>query len=207
MKTIPHIEVYPFGSGSVKLVRPYEKEIRHQYRKAKADNQQIEFPYWARVWPSALVMTNYLSSHTELIAGKKVVEFAAGLGLPSLAAARVAKSVIATDDQQSAVDCMLLSIAENGFNNIQAKLYNWRESLPEWDADLILLSDTNYSPEDSAPVLQLILHYLNRKAAVLVTTPHRLAARSLLLSLQPYCIHSEMQSVEGSDISLYLYQL
>ncbi|MCG7859714.1 hypothetical protein MD537_22235, partial [Flavihumibacter sediminis] len=102
-----------------------------------------EFPYWARIWPSAWAMTEYLDEHLELFNQKKVIEFAAGLGLPSLLAATRAESVIASDYLEEAVDCISRSIHTNRFTNMKAALYNWRDGLPDWKAELILLSDTN----------------------------------------------------------------
>ena len=196
-----------YSSGSIQIAIPDEESIRLNYQQSVAEGKKNEFPYWARIWPSAWAMTEYLDEHPELFNQKKVIEFAAGLGLPSLLAATRAESVIASDYLEEAVDCISKSIHASRFTNMKTTLYNWRDGLPDWKAELILLSDTNYDTEDQAAVEKLIRHYLNQGSTVLLTTPHRLAARELLQSLHECCKHTEIRTAKGTDISLYKYSL
>lgn len=196
-----------YKSGSILIAIPDEEGIRLNYQQSVAEGKKNEFPYWARIWPSAWAMTEYLDEHPELFNQKKVIEFAAGLALPSLLAANEAESVIASDYLEEPVDSINKSILANRFTNMKAALYNWRDGLPDWEADLVLLSDTNYDTEDQAAVERLIRYYLNQGSTVLLTTPHRLAARELLQSLHEFCRHTEIRTVKGTDISVYKYSL
>lgn len=196
-----------YSTGSILIEIPDEEGIRLNYQQSIAEGKKNEFPYWARIWPSALVMAEYLDEHPDLFKQKKVIEFAAGLGLPSLRAASGAKSVIASDYLKEAINCIQNSIIANRFTNMKAAIYNWRDGLPDWEADLVLLSDTNYDTEDQAAVERLIRHYLKQGSTVLLTTPHRLAARELLQSLQEFCSHTETRVAKEIDISVYRYSL
>ncbi len=205
---LPHsLQQLEYTTGNILIAIPDEEVIRLNYQQTVAEGKQNKFPYWARIWPSAWAMAEYLDEHPDLFKQKRVIEFAAGLGLPSLLTATRAESVIASDYLEEAVDCISKSILTNRFTNMKAALYNWRDGLPDWEADLVLLSDTNYDTEDQAAVERLIHHFLNKGSTVLLTTPHRLAARELLQSLHEFCRHTEIRTAKGIDISLYKYSL
>ena len=52
-----------------------------------AAGQEEKDPYWARPWPSAVALAALLLQRPELVAGKRVAELGAGLGLAGIAAA------------------------------------------------------------------------------------------------------------------------
>ena len=71
---------------------------------------------------------------------------AAGLGLPSLLAARYAYEVHASDHIPEAVELMKRSADLNGILNMKCSLLDWN-CLPEnIRTDILLLSDINYDP-------------------------------------------------------------
>ena len=44
---------------------------------------------FARLWPTALVLSNWLCEHPEVVAGKRVVELGSGTGVVGLVCARI----------------------------------------------------------------------------------------------------------------------
>lgn len=196
---------FDYSTGSCLVHIPEESAIQQAYTAAREEGATIAFPFWARIWPSALAMVSFLDRHPLLYRDRRVVEIAAGLGLPALFTASGARQVIASDYQASAIDCMKASIVANGYMNMKALHYNWQEGLPEWEADLLLLSDTNYAPEDLMAVELLIRWYLKNGSLVLLTTPHRLAAREMLADLVSYCRHTELYQEQGQSITVYIY--
>jgi predicted nicotinamide N-methyase len=55
-------------------------------------------PFWAFAWPGSLAFARYLFDHPELVAGRRVYDFAAGSGLAGIAAARVGAAEVVTCD-------------------------------------------------------------------------------------------------------------
>ncbi len=47
--------------------------------------------YWTRAWPSAIALASIILERPELVAGKRVADLGAGLGLAGLAAALAGK--------------------------------------------------------------------------------------------------------------------
>src|SRR5581483_11052057 len=69
-----------------------------QATEAWLDEQNVDPPYWAFCWPGGQAVARYLLDHPEAVRRKRVLDFAAGSGVSSMAAAQAgALSVIAND--------------------------------------------------------------------------------------------------------------
>ncbi|PIO58607.1 hypothetical protein TELCIR_19953, partial [Teladorsagia circumcincta] len=100
----------------------------------------------------AIVLSEYLATHPDLVRGHRVLELGAGLGLPSIVAAKLSgKSVVATD-QPSAISLLRENIAANlreeEMSAVSIVPLDWA-NLPEepLSADIILGADLVYNEE------------------------------------------------------------
>ncbi len=118
---------------------------------------------------------------------KKVLELAAGLGLPSLFASQYAASVLCSDYNQEAVRFIKENIGLNGISNMTASIINWTKIPEDIDSEVILMSDVNYDPEDFENLLQLILLFLSKGKTILLSTPQRLVGKAFITALLPFC--------------------
>lgn len=51
-------------------------------------DHQMEPPYWAFAWPGSQALARHVLDHPEAVAGRRVLDFAAGCGLAAIAAVR-----------------------------------------------------------------------------------------------------------------------
>ena len=86
--------------------------------------------------------------HPDIINGKKVLELAAGLGLPSIVAAHYAEHVCCSDYIEDAVDAARQNVLHNRLHNVDCRVYNWNDLPDDLSADILLMSDVNYEPEN-----------------------------------------------------------
>jgi predicted nicotinamide N-methyase len=91
-------------------------------------------PYWAQVWPSALVLAGELE--TRDLAGLRVVELGCGLGVGAIAAALAGAAVLATDVDRDAV----AFARENGRRALRRRLATMRVDLTDLPAELLALA-------------------------------------------------------------------
>ena len=77
------------------LAAPLTLRMRH-VREGYGGGERRRIPNIA--WDSGLVLARWISRHPELVAGKSVLEIGAGLGAPSMAAARRGASTVALTD-------------------------------------------------------------------------------------------------------------
>src|SRR5690349_17663578 len=98
-----HHQTYQWETHRLKLCVPDAGYVQRLYRGQKHNNPKTPFPYWTQVWPAALAMAEFIVYHPAYVQNKKVLELAAGLGLPSLVAARWADEVFCSDYLPDAV--------------------------------------------------------------------------------------------------------
>eukprot|EP00775_Hariotina_reticulata_P012326 gene12326-12461_t len=77
-------------------------------------------PYWARVWPSAISLAQQLLQRPHLVAGKRVADLGAGLGVAGIAAALAgAREVLLLDREPLALHCGLINPPNRTADNRQ----------------------------------------------------------------------------------------
>ncbi|MFT4205381.1 MAG: methyltransferase domain-containing protein [Chitinophagaceae bacterium] len=203
------IKRFSYSTFSVELFVPNEATLKNTFEDAQQQDKATECPYWGKIWPSAKGMAQFLLNHSTLLKGKKVLELAAGLGLPSFVAAQFAKSVCCTDYIPEAVQLVQKSIDYNNCNNISACIMDWRTISSDILPDVVLLSDINYEPVLFDQLLQTIQRLLMQNVTVILSTPARLLAKPFISRLQDNIVqhatyqHSAAISIEG-DIHIFV---
>ncbi|HMR92768.1 MAG TPA: methyltransferase domain-containing protein [Chitinophagaceae bacterium] len=190
--------VYHIGHGEVRLWQPVPRDVPRPEENAAA-------LYWARIWPSAIALAHFLARHPQWVQGKNVLELGAGLGLPSLVAARFASRVCCTDLYAEAVMLVARSAKENRLENITCQMLDW-EALPgDLAADVLLLSDVNYEQDSFPRLYEMLLRFLKQGATILLTTPRRLMAKPFISQLLPFAIHQEgLDEETANPLSLFI---
>lgn len=138
------------------------------------EEQNVDPPYWAFCWPGGQAIARYLLDNPDMVRGKRVIDFAAGSGVSSMAAARAgAASVIAND-----IDALSLVAARlNGEANGVA----FRVSAEDWlagpagapDADVVIAGDVCYEREMSVRALAWLRSHARLGRPVLLGDPGR----------------------------------
>jgi predicted nicotinamide N-methyase len=194
-----HPETIQLQHQSLEILVPDEAEIKKLYGQG-----EIAFPYWSKIWPSAYALTWYLEQHPLLYEGKNVLELAAGVGLPSLFVAQLAAQVTCSDKAPEAIEVAAASAVRLGYSNVDCRVLDWNNLSDDLQPDLLLLSDTNYAPEDFPALEKMILHFLNIGTMILLSTPPRLMAKEFINSIRPYVREEE----EVGEIRVYtIYDL
>lgn len=79
------------------------------------DLHDLPPPFWAFAWPGGQALARYLLESPEVVAGRRVLSFAAGSAIEAIAAAQAgAHSVIANEIDSFAVEAIALNAALNG---------------------------------------------------------------------------------------------
>jgi len=130
----------------------------------------IEPPFWAFAWPGSQSLARHVLDRPEIVAGRRVLDFAAGGGLAAIACAQAgAVPVEAAEIDRLAVAAIELNAALNGVT-VVASLGDIVGVACRWD--VILCGDVCYE----APMTGHILPWLRRmarEATVLVADPGR----------------------------------
>jgi len=130
----------------------------------------IEPPFWAFAWPGSQALARYVLDHPETVAGRRVLDFAAGCGLAAIACVHAgAASVEAAEIDPMAAAAIALNAAANGVS-IAISAADLVGSACRWDT--VLCGDVCYE----APMTQHIMPWLRglaTHAEVWVADPGR----------------------------------
>lgn len=126
-----------------------------------------KFPFWARVWESSLVLADYVAT---LEPPKKVLELGAGLGVPSLVAAKKGHKVLATDYEELPLEFIRLSAKENNLD-IETKLLDWKNPDLSEKFELIIGSEIVFRKSLFEPLIELFKNYLADGGEIIISHP------------------------------------
>ncbi len=133
--------------------------------------RNIAPPFWAFAWPGGQVMARHMLDNPALVAGKRVLDFAAGGGIAALAAVLAgAADVEANEIDALAVAAIGLNAAENGLA-VRAVLGDIVGCACRWD--LILAGDVCYEAPMSGVVTVWLKECARAGATVLMADPGR----------------------------------
>ncbi len=130
-----------------------------QATEAWLGEQGIEPPFWAFAWPGSQAMARLILDEPQRVAGKRVLDFAAGCGLAAIAAARAGAALVeAAEIDPLAVAATRLNAALNGAT-VTALAGDVVGTPCRWDT--VLAGDVCYE----APMTAHILPWLRALAA------------------------------------------
>lgn len=173
-----------------------------QATEAWLAERNIEPPFWAFAWPGGQALARHILDNPALVAGKRVLDFAAGGGIAAIACAMAgAASVEACEID----DLALAAIGLNaGVNNVTIRRSgDLVGTVCRWD--LILCGDVCYE----APMTRLIMPWLKSltpMADVWIADPGRAyLPKSGLAKISLYRIDTtlELEDRASRDVTLY----
>lgn len=151
------------------LDRLWEEMV--QDGKADADEH---IPYWTELWPSSLVLCEWLKSRAEMIRGRICLDMGCGLGLAALVGSSLGARMIAMDLELEA----LKYARENArTNRVESPLWvamDWaRPALARQSVSFVWGGDIMYERRFVDPVLDFCQCVLERGGKFWVAEPGR----------------------------------
>lgn len=137
-------------------------------------NEDERLPYWAELWPAAIGLSRFISTHKNLIDQKTVLELGCGLGLTTLVLARQNPArLLATDYEQDALDFAAENFKLNQITLPEFRLLDWRNPDLDQPFDCIVASDVLYEKRFFKPLLIIFKTLLAHKGQILLAEPSR----------------------------------
>ncbi len=165
----------------------------------------LQPPYWAFAWPGGQALARHILDHPAEIAGKCVLDFAAGGGIAAIACARAGAALAeATEIDRLACAAIRLNAAANGV----------RVTLAEGDVvgaacrwNLILCGDVCYEAPMSGHILPW-LRQMARAAEVWIADPGRAyLPKSGLSPIGHYRVPTSLELEDRTERDVVLYRL
>ncbi|XP_054462958.1 methyltransferase-like protein 23 isoform X1 [Anoplopoma fimbria] len=169
--------------------------------------------YGMYVWPSAVVLAQYLWKRREELRFSTVLELGAGVSLPGVVAARCGAQVILSDGAKTPLclqNCRR-SCEANGLRDVAVVTLTWGEVSPELlllpELHIILGSDVFYEPQDFEDVLLTVAFLLrkNPRAQFWTTYQERSADWSIEALLHRWnlnCVDVQLETFDADEAEL-----
>ena len=173
-------------SAEKAIYTPLYEGVQEVYKTLLNLDPNTPFPFWAKLWPSSIGLLDVLKAHPHLIQNKHVLEIGAGIGLPSLMMAGIAKSIQISDHDKEAVALLQKNIQHLQIQNAEALQLDWKAIPENIQPDVVLLSDVNYDPTQFDLLIHLIDKFLTQGCTIILSTPQRIIASPFVQKLQAY---------------------
>jgi predicted nicotinamide N-methyase len=150
-------------------------------------DESAPMPFWSFPWAGGQALARYLLDHPDVVAGRRVLDLAAGSGLVAIAAALAgAADVTANDIDPYAAAAQEMNAKANGvrITTLMADLLD-----SDTDAGVVLAGDVCYERELSDRMLAFLTRAQRRGADVLLGDPGR-----------TYLPHEQLIEVASYDV-------
>lgn len=156
-------------------------------------------PFWAFAWAGGQALARYILDNPDIVAGKRVFDFAAGSGLVGIAAAKAgAARVAASEIDDYAITAIELNAAINGVRLDTTSADITRGDIPE--ADVMFCGDVFYEKPMAERIVTFLDRLLERGIPVYIGDPGRsYLPRERLERLATYEIEV-IRSLEDAEI-------
>ena len=191
---VPEIRLY-LATEVVPLWRKTEEEL---------EVEGVPPPYWAFAWAGGQALARYVLDHPEWVANKRVLDFGAGSGLLTVAAAKSdAASVLAVDIDRFAAAAIMLN-AEANNARVDVTDTDVIDSDDGWQT--VLVGDMCYERPLAERLLAWLQKLTARGATVLIGDPGRsYFPKSGVEKLETYRVQTtrDLEDREIRETSVY----
>ena len=162
-------------------------------------------PFWAFAWPGGQALARHVLDHPGLVAGRRVLDFAAGCGIAAIACARAGAALVeAAEIDPVAAAAIALNAAANGVR-VRPLAGDLVGTPGRWDA--VLCGDVCYE----APMTRHILPWLRSLAAqaeVWIADPGRAyLPRDGVAPVAHYTVPTTTELEDRTERTVTLYRL
>jgi predicted nicotinamide N-methyase len=175
-------------------------EAHELWLKTEEDLQEIGLPppFWAFAWAGGQGLARYVLDHPEIVAGKRVIDFASGSGLVAIAAAKAgAIAVMAADIDPWTEAAVVINAAANG---VSLQFTGENQIGRQVDADVILAGDVFYDRDFAAAIVPWFERLALAGKTVIVGDPGRsYCPKERLTSLAVYQV-PVTRALEDSEV-------
>lgn len=150
----------------------------------QTDADLEHFPYGLLLWDAAIGLAEELTARPERVAGKRVLELGAGVGLPGLVARSLGAQVTQTDYQAAALALARRNARQNNIAGIRYLQADWRDFYDGATYEVVLGSDVLYERSLHSSLLRLFRRALASDGQLLLSDPVRPQAMEFAANLE-----------------------
>src|SRR5262245_9964594 len=130
-------------------------------------------PFWASAWLGGQALARFVLDHPEMVAGRRVLDLAAGSGLVGIAASLAGAAAVTANDIDPYAAAAIEMNARANAVQITVSCHNMLDGHDADEFDLVLAGDVFYSKPMARAVLAFLERAWARGTQVLIGDPGR----------------------------------
>ncbi|HPD31048.1 MAG TPA: methyltransferase domain-containing protein [Phycisphaerae bacterium] len=155
-------------------------------------------PYWAQPWPAGVLLAEAILAGEDG-QGRQAVELGCGIGLVSLAAARMGWSITASDYDEHAIAFARLNAANNNICLAAARMIDFRLP-PESSAyERVFGADLTYERRNAEPLARWLASALKAGGEAWLSDPNRSAGDEFPSHARALGLKVDVRAVESTS--------
>ncbi len=165
----------------------------------------IEPPFWAFAWPGSQALARHVLDHPEKVAGRRVLDFAAGCGLAAIACAQAGAAIVEDAEIDPMAAAAIALNAEANDVRLAIATGDLVGAACRWN--VILCGDVCYEAPMTAHILPW-LRSLAGQAEIWVADPGRAyLPRDGLVPFATYAVPTTTELEDRAERTVTLYRL
>ena len=168
-----HFENVSVGDQSLQVLQIRDMEAYiESLASATRNGQELDLPFWAKIWPTSILLSHVLSS-SYAVNDLDVLEIGAGVGVCGLVAALQGARVVITDYHPDALLFARINVLKNSLQN-QVHLAAADFTVDSLDRRFqrIIGSEVLYREESYAPLVAFLQNHLQPGGEILLAKSH-----------------------------------
>lgn len=168
-----HFENVSVGDQSLQILQIRDMEAYiESLASATRNGQELDLPFWAKIWPTSILLSHVLSS-SYAVKGLDVLEIGAGVGVCGLVAALQGARVVITDYHPDALLFARINVLKNSLQD-QVDLAAADFTVDGLDRRFqrIIGSEVLYREESYAPLVAFLQNHLQPGGEILLAKSH-----------------------------------
>lgn len=156
----------------IKLQLAVECTPLWQMTEERMQQSNLSPPFWAFAWPGGQGMARYILENPHIVAGQRVLDFASGCGLASIAAIKAgAENAVAIEIDDLALAAIQINAAHNDARVEIQKGIDFTQ--PCKKVDLIIAGDVCYQQAMAATMMRWLWLNFEKGVRILLADPGR----------------------------------
>ena len=140
---------------------------------AQLEEWGVPAPFWAFAWPGGQALARHVLDHPAEVAGRRVLDLAAGSGVCGVAAARAGAAQVVAADTDPVCAAVVAANAEANGVRVDVVTEDLLDDAPPSDVDVVLAGDVCYDLSMAARVVPWLRAAAGAGARVLLGDPRR----------------------------------
>ncbi len=178
-------------------------------RFINGDNGMQNFPLWAKLWESSVILCTYLADLPRT-SGQRLLEIGAGMGVAGITAAALGHDVTITEYNPDALHFIRANTEINGCAKARILSLDWNRPDLDQRFDLIIGSEVTYKAKNIPVLVSLFNNLLAPGGTIVLAEAVRTTGTAFMDAMEPHYdieVRKHQLRSANKDLTVILFKM